>query len=219
MDSDQVELVFDPKYHAYWWGDKLVPSVTQILDSNGYTSDFCKSQSHADRGTEIHEMVSLEIKRIMNGRRHGKESKFRLLDLQQKYPDEFSQFTNFWQDFNLVFIASESMIHGSLQLFAPDGKPYSPDWAGMIDFIAVGRKTNVTYFVDVKTGMQPPPHTPLQLAGYALGMYPIGYEEVKRLALKLHTKRKKYGTKPYENQGDFDQWLKEVARFKRNNPQ
>lgn len=216
--SQQVKLVFDPKYHAYWWGDKYVPSVTQILDSNGYTSDFCKSNSHALRGTEIHEMVNLEVIRLMDGRKHGPKSKFRLAELASKYPKEFKQFSDFHRDYDLIFTASEKMVHGSVGMFEPDGKPYSPDWAGMTDAIAVQRKTFELYNIDVKTGMNPPPHTPLQLAAYTLSVYPIGYENVTRMALKLHEKRKNYGTKPYTNYEDFNQWLTEVKRYKRNNP-
>ena len=219
MVPDQGRLVFDPQYHAYWWdGVIYVPSVTQILDSNGHTSKFCKSESHAIRGSEIHEMISIEVKRLIDGRSFTARLKSRQAELIAKHPVEFQQFQNFYRDFDLEFISSEEMVHGSLQYYQDNGLPYLPDWAGTLDITAIQRKTGKIYIPDIKTGKNPPAYTDLQTAAYTFSKYPIGYEDVQRMAIKLHAERKNYGTKPYNNQEDFYLWQLEVKRYQRNNP-
>jgi hypothetical protein len=216
--SHEDRLTFDPEYHAYWWdGSIYVPSVTQIGDANGYTSDFCKSKSHADRGTEIHEMVELEVIRQMDGRKLKGDSKFRLEILSTVYPKEYQQFIDFCSDYGIKFTQSEHVVHGSLQYYKDNGQPYKPDWAGTKDLEGVGKNGQI-YIIDIKTGKQPPPYTHLQTAAYTISSYPIGYEDIKRMALKLHADRKTYGTKPYDNTEDFHQWHLEVQRYLRNNP-
>jgi len=219
--SQQIQgrLTFDPKYHAYWWdGTIYVPSVTQILDSNGYISHFGKSDTHAERGTEIHEMVHLEIKRLMDGRSVKGQSKIRLSELKAKYPVEFDQFTDFHTELDIQFIETEVMIHGSISLLEYRPGPYRPDYAGTGDIFGMFRKTGQLLDADIKSGLQPPPHTRLQLAAYTLGQYPLNYAEVKRAALTLHATKKKYKLKPYENVDDFAEWIKECKRYQRNNP-
>ena len=222
MDGYGNRLTFDEQYHAYWWdGAIYVPSVTQIIDANGYTSDFCKSQSHADRGTDIHKMVQIEVgRRIFNKtvKQLKRESRVELDELTSKYPAEFDQFNQFCADYDLEFVGSEKKIHGSLQLYEDNGLEYRPDWAGTNDITAVKRKTDQYYLIDVKTGMQPPRGTYLQTAAYTISEFPIGYEDIKRMALKLHAKRKSYGTKPYDDRKDFSEWETEVRRYYKNNP-
>lgn len=216
---DQVRLTFDPKYHAYWWDGKYyVPSVTQILDDSGHVSKFCKSESHANRGTEIHEMVHLEIKRLMDGRTVKGQSKIRLQQLSSKYAAEFDQFTQFHKDLDIEFIETEVMLHGSVGLLEYVPGPYLPDYAGMSDIFAVFRKTGKLLNADVKSGKTPPPHTRLQLAGYTLARYPMDYKDVTRGSLTLHDSRKTYKWKEYEKEEDFQEWIQQVKRYKRNNP-
>ena len=212
-------LTFDPKYHAYWWdGKQYIPSVTQILDDSGHISKFSKSESHANRGTEIHEMVHLEIKRLMDGRSVRGQSKIRLEHLKSVYPIEFQQFTEFHTELDIEFMETEVMVHGSIGLLEYVPGPYIPDYAGTADIFGVFRKTGCLLAGDVKSGMSPPPHAKLQLAAYALARHPMDYANVKRGALTLHANKKKYKWKEYEKEEDFQEWIQQVKRYKRNNP-
>ena len=213
---DQNRLTFDPEYHAYWWdGNTYVPSVTQIGDANGHTSDFCKSKSHADRGTEIHEMIELAVRSTIKKRISIPDSA-KLLGLMNNHPAEYNQFKDFCSDFGMKWTKAEEMVHGSLQYFSDNGLEYKPDWAGTKDLEGIDKYGRI-HIIDVKTGKNPPPFTNLQTAAYTISSYPIGYEDINRMALKLHHTRKKYGTKSYTDRSDFSIWAQEVKRYKRNN--
>ena len=190
-----------------------MPSVTQILDSNGFVSDFCKSTSHADRGTEIHEMIHLDsMERIEDTWSNNS----RVFDLYNKYMDEWEQWRDFLKTSGFRPIESSFLVHGSVALLeGRNVNPYIPDWCGEGDLLCV-TPDNDYAIVDIKTGESVPPHTPLQTAGYSMGRFPMDYMDVKRYSLRITSKRKRFKLKEYEDPGDFDKWLQEVKRFHRN---
>jgi hypothetical protein len=55
------ELTYDPEKHHYYMGLVRVPGVTEILDSAGLISEFCKDEVAADFGTMFHLTMTLKL--------------------------------------------------------------------------------------------------------------------------------------------------------------
>ena len=213
MDQGKERLDFQEEHHAYWWdGMYYVPSVTQILDANEHVSKFCKSASHADKGKEIHDMISLFIDSKISKKRMMEESKNRLDVLSMLYREELNQFEEFCSNFTITFLSSEKTSYGYLH----EGLGDIPDWAGTTDIIAM--VNGEPAIIDVKTGASIPPHARLQTAAYVLSEFPLDYDSVQRFALRINTKTKKYKTVPYTNLEDYEEWRNECRRYHRNNP-
>lgn len=60
MDSTGL-FQCDPETHTYYLGEKVLPSVTQILDDVGIidSNKFCKDEFYLDRGHAIHSATDL----------------------------------------------------------------------------------------------------------------------------------------------------------------
>lgn len=215
-----ASLKFDEVKHLYTWHTDetivYVPSVTQILDANGHTSPFCKSREHAERGKQIHRLVELHNLQLLHGMLDVFQQ-FEYEELKLQHPIEFNQYCEFLYDFDCIVLMTEKLIHGSLAFYGDlEDSEYCPNWAGMFDIALLARKTGAIYQVDVKTGKQPPASAALQTAAYTISEFPLEYLDIHRFCLMLHRDRKKYGTKPYNNQNDFTQWREECLRFQRN---
>jgi len=216
-------LRFDADKHVYWWGAYPVPSVTQILGDNGWISDFCKSKTHADKGTDIHRMVELavKLKSFAHYDAYGSLKVEELDRLRSTYPEQYRQWQEFLQDTGFEVYSSEVMSHGSISLY--DGSEdfdYWPDWAGTRDLSGWMPSIGKWAIVDMKTGSNAPPHTNLQTAAYTLAEHPLDYREVSRWSLRLDGKPgKKYKLKEYHDPEDFRKWIEEVKRWQRNQSQ
>jgi hypothetical protein len=184
------------------------------LGDNGHISDFCKSKPHADRGTEIHEMISLHIAG------HNQINSQRYHALGTEYPAELNQWKEFVSDTEFIVLHNELPIYGhtSYHLGASEDDGDTPEWAGMLDLYGYFRKQGWNAVVDIKTGSSAPPHTALQTAAYAIGVDPMDYENTKRFSLRINGKGK-YKLKEYQDPGDYRRWVEEVKRWQRNQSQ
>ena len=205
---------FEEARHLYWWGDDIIPSVTQILGDNGWISDFCKSKTHADKGTEIHRMVELACT-------PGDLDSFELYNLIEKYPEQYRQWREFLSETGFQIHSVEEVVHGSVSFYRGSTDPdYWPDWAGTRDLYGYMPSVKKTAVVDLKTGAQAPPQTHLQTAGYTLAEHPLDYLDISRWSLRLDGKPgKKYKLKEYDKPDDFRVWVEEVERWQRNQQQ
>jgi hypothetical protein len=55
------ELRYDPETHSYFMGKVRVPSVTQVLDSVGLISPFCKDETAAAFGSNFHLVMTFKL--------------------------------------------------------------------------------------------------------------------------------------------------------------
>ncbi len=202
-------ISFEPGRHLYWWDDKhIIPSVTGILGDNGHVSQFCKSDKHASRGTDIHRMVQIDC---MHSSQVTSDMSVDLEELTILYEQEWIQWNNFKAETECCVIESEFLVYGFL-----DGNATGiPDWAGTGDLYVHFGKTDQLAYVDMKTGSSAPPYTNLQLCGYSIAHNPLCYDRTQRYSLRLDGKRK-YKLKEYTDQSDYDRWIEEVKRWRRN---
>lgn len=67
-DFDTPELTFDEEWHTYRVNDKIVPSVTRLLDDGSYTNvDQEILKKACERGTLIHKEIEMYLKHTEKG--------------------------------------------------------------------------------------------------------------------------------------------------------
>lgn len=182
-------LRFDDATHTYWVEGQRLPSVTQILEAEGFISSYCKDDEAAEYGNNVHLMVSLDV--------HGR------LDEDSLDPGLRNPFTGWrlfrgeWPHLSPIKEYVEEPLYHHRLLYA--GTPDLPMW------MRSGRSRQLVV-IDVKTTATPQAHHELQTAAYE----PLLRQELKirpdattlRAALYLSHKSHKYRLIWHENGGD-----------------
>lgn len=82
-------LRFEPEAHKYFWNDKEVPSVSQILKGIGITRDYEKvDEFYRLRGTYVHQAVQFHVKRTLDEDTLDQENVLPYLKAFKKFESE-----------------------------------------------------------------------------------------------------------------------------------
>lgn len=173
-------LSFDEASHTYTYGGLIKPSVTQVLDLMGYVSPFCKSETAATLGTELHALFEYYDKGVLIEKG--------LPDIDVKCLEMYKSYKN---DVDPTFTDIETVLYDQ-----------SLDVCGKLD--RAGIKPD--FIMDIKTGSSVPESARLQTAAYAMMRFPLTYEDVKRYCLHINPKLKTYKIKSYDNPNDYLEW-------------
>ena len=158
--SKQV-LSYDDLTHTYTLGDRVIPSVTQILSRGGFINDTSfYTREACDRGRAVHTAIQYW---------HEDDLDPESIALEYTgYVGAFMQFvhkTGYEREFN------EKLVYSPSQ-----------DYAGRADLI--GRLNGRRVLIDIKTG-KAPKWVGAQLAGYGLALAEMGYPIRSRFCLEL----------------------------------
>lgn len=143
---EPASLSFDAESHSYHLAGRRIDSVTQILEACGFIDDRWFKEEHADFGTLLHRMVSLDISGELDRSSLSIQVRPYLLAWKKFHHD--SGLADGWR------IQSEVRVTG------PRG-----DYAGTADIIA-SKPAKRTRFLDIKSGGKAAWHR-LQTAAYA----------------------------------------------------
>lgn len=155
-----MSLSYNAENHTYYYKGKLVPSVNQILKSEGVIPDFTfpAAKAKCTLGTYVHQAIDLHFQQILD------ES-----SLQGKVKDYFNGFRKF-------------QSHLSINPVAVEKKMYSERWgfAGTSDFFT----DKILY--DIKCSATIYPYYSLTLAAYKiLTEEDLGHEIEETIIVKL----------------------------------
>lgn len=151
-----MNLTFEPESHTYRLEGKVIPSVTQILTSEGFIDGSWFTEYSRDRGTKVHRAIELYD--------DGDLDEERLDPVLRPYLEAWKRFKAH---------ASVSVLRSEIQLASE-----AYQFAGTVDKTALlgGMKA----VLDIKTG-EVQPWTGLQLAAYQL----LLAETMPRIAVQL----------------------------------
>lgn len=163
-----MTLTFDPSTHIYRLGDKVVPSVTRIIeplmDTEWYTDEGAKRGTMVHRGIHVHELGLLE-----------------------EVPDELFGYLNAWirfkkeSDFSVGWtehmMYSELGFCGTADVLGCFKGKVKPD--GLPDIVEF--EPDKLALIDLKTSDTPKNWWPIQLAGYSI----LSGDNRKRYTLRL----------------------------------
>jgi len=146
----KADFSFDPVTHTYFYGGKVIPGVTAILDSHGLISEFAKRDQNArTRGHYVHKAMALFGKGILD-----------------------------WSELDpriLGYVLSGVLFYKEWK-FQPyedalESPWYHPDYlyGYTMDALGFSVKLQEHLLPDFKTGKAPKLATKLQLAGYKEG--------------------------------------------------
>ncbi len=181
-------IIFDSGSHTYKVGGLIKPSVTQVLDIMGMVSPFCKSETAAAIGTELHSIFEKLDKGeadyhgpILSDWRPVNNPYLLCIEMYERYKD----------DINPTFTDIECLLYDEVL-----------DVCGTVDRAGTGPD----FIMDIKTGSSVPESARLQTAAYAMMRFPLTYTETKRYCLHVNPKLKNYKIKTYEDPYDFVEW-------------
>lgn len=178
---------FDQASHTYRVGGLIKPSVTQVLDLMGYVSPFCKSDTAAALGSELHSLFEYFDKGVL---------------IQDGLPQEqakcLEMYKLYKRDVDPTFTDIEAVMHDE-----------ALDVCGMVDRAGI----NPEFIMDIKTGSSVPESARLQTAAYAMMRFPLTYEDAKRYCLHINPKLKTYKIKSYDNPMDFIEWENTCKKY------
>jgi len=143
---DQIK--FDAETHTYTVGDRVVPSVTQILQEVGIIDTRWYTDEARIRGTYVHEAIHLH---------HNGGLNYDSLDAVIK--PYFDAYLKFLKITKFEYIDGEEIVYHEAR-----------NYIGTYDLH--GRYNNLNTLLDIKTGTSAPKWAGLQTAAYAdcLGM-------------------------------------------------
>lgn len=82
-------LRFEPEGHKYFWGDKEVPSVSQILKKIGITRDYDRvDEYYRQRGTYVHQAIQFHVEHKLDEESVDKENILPYLRAFQAFESE-----------------------------------------------------------------------------------------------------------------------------------
>jgi len=182
-------VVFREEDHTYWDGNTRYPSVTEILQAEGFISTFWFDDWSRTRGIYVHKAIELYNKGELL------ES-----DLDERLAPYLDAWRRFKENSEIEIIASEKIV-------------YSDTWqyAGTLDIdCEINGEESI---VDPKSGSVDAA-TALQLAGYAMTYE--NYYGLKRYGLSLKGGRP--SIVPFKDTMDFGVWqsLLTVYHYKLN---
>lgn len=174
---------YDPDRHLYYSpSGEWLPSVTQVLDGVGLTSQFYRGQRAADLGTAVHNACCL--------------SDLGILDKDLTDPEivgYVSGYEGFIRDSGFTILESEKLVWSKRHRYA--GRL---DRFGLLD----GDST----LLDLKTGVLQEAAA-LQLAGYQCAYdEETGCGPCRRIALKLYPDGR-YAIREWSGDDDVYTWL------------
>ena len=139
-----ADITFNAERHEYTHRGVLVPSVTQILQAEGFTAYYGNASAAAERGTWVHKAAAL----IDNG----------MADVNTPEDPGWVPYLFAYES----FLADHPPLAQWVEIEQPH---YNSTWhiAGTPD------RVTTEYIVDIKTG-KPTPADQLQLAGYGILM-------------------------------------------------
>ena len=184
-----ITLKFVEDDHTYWWGDRRLPSVTQVLQSAGLVDTTFFNEEAAVRGTYVHRAAEL-----LDGGNLDEET----------IDPVVAPYLEAYQKFLKMYGPKWSAIE--TRLADPD-----TGFAGTVDRVGtlgVG-KSRKLYVVDLKSGSPAPFHA-IQIAWYSAlvvrdrikkGISPSHAVKVGRLAVYL-TKKGSFTVKEYTDVKD-----------------
>jgi len=184
-------LTFDPEKHEYWYEGRIIPSVTQILQAEGFIDTAFYDDWSRDRGKYAHKATEL----------------YDLDDLDEESLDpEISPRLEAWKRFlsesGFQIVAIEEQVSN-----------ISLRYAGTLD--RRGFLSGKRAILDIKTGAVEP-WAGIQLAGY--GMTAPDYYGIERYAVQLKDDGK-YKLTQFKDMNDFGIWRAAVScyHWKNNN--
>lgn len=198
------DLTFNSEKHEYFWKNKKVLGVNQVLDAAGFKNyeivcSECESQIHSFVNEEIMERAA-NFGKALHHACHLLSLGILDWDTVDK---ELLPYLEGWQQFCVDYeawhVASEKMVYSE-----------AFEFAGTVDNISelsIGRT-----IIDIKTGRKNKKHR-LQLAGYALAENP----DAKRAAVYLGPDYEdNYSFELFDNPEDLDAFTAalEIAKWK-----
>lgn len=183
-------LTFDPEEHIYRFRDRIVPSVTTVLDMVLGRDRFRSPAMEAGmrRGRAVH----LATQYYDEGRLNQKTLHFAILPFFQAYKD-------FLRDVSPEIICVEQQVYHE-----------AFEYAGTLDRVVT--INGVMGILDIKTGGSAPLHAGPQLAAYAQAVL-MGSRMLKRWALVLSGDGK-YKLKQYDDDSDWDVFQAALSIFR-----
>ena len=185
-----MSLKFDEENHIYTWNDKVVPSVTTVLQELNLVNFSNVPTGVLDRAQKWGKAVHKAIELIEKGKIDEKT-------LDAKLKPSINAWMRFKSDNNIVNKAIELPIYSNIY-----------GYAGTIDRVCFDKKTSEIYVVDIKTSTSMPGRIAgLQLAAYQqLWAEHSGEGVNKRLIVQL-TPEGQYKVKEYKGMEEFNMFL------------
>lgn len=185
-------LQFIPDTHQYLYEGREIPSVTGILQAEGFIDTTWYDDWSRERGKMVHRATEL----------------YDLDDLDEEGLDEaLVPYLEAWKRF---------LRESGFQILEMEHKVYSPSlqYAGTLDRLG-GLPEHKPAIIDVKSGAVEP-WVAIQLAAYAM-TYP-DYYGIERYAIQLKSDGK-YSLKQFRDMNDFGIWRAAVScyHWKNNN--
>lgn len=183
-------ITFREEDHTYWDGDTRYPSVTEILQAEGFIDTTWFDKWSRMRGLYVHKAIELY-------------NKGELLeeDLDERLAPYLDAWRRFKENSEIKIIASEQIVSNVLW-----------QYAGTLDIFC--KINGYESIIDLKSGVVDAA-TALQLAGYA--MTSENYYIIKRYGLSLKGGRP--SIVPFNKIDDFKIWQSVIAvhHYKLNN--
>lgn len=176
------EIKYNDSDHTYWVGNVRLPSVTEILQDEGFINNTWYDEWSCTRGTYVHRAIELYNSGALL------ES-----DLDERLVPYLDAWRRFKENVSIQIIASEKMVYSAIF-----------QYAGRLDILCeINREKSI---IDLKSGIVDSA-TALQLAGYAICFE--GYYSIKRYGLSL--KDGKATIRAFNDPKDFEIWKALVA--------
>ena len=139
-----TRLTFESRDHVYRLGDRIIPSVTQILAGAGVVDSRWFNDGSRNLGDCVSQVTMLDDR--------GTLDESTVADVLRPYLDAWRKFKN---DNAVEVLDVERRVHDAAHWYA-----------GTLDRIAILNGSQVPVLVDIKTGCRYPWH-PLQTSAYA----------------------------------------------------
>ena len=176
----QPVIGFNEEAHLYTVAEKVVPSVTTII--NFQKESFYLDNGAKERGTIVHKLL---------------EEHDLGLDTEWLYGDEYAAFLQYYKDFLIDFRPD---------FFGVECPVYHErlNYCGTID--RVGTIDGKPFIADIKTGSSVPAWASLQTAAYAMAYFE-DYKQVNRFVIHVNpNKLRAYKLCVYQDSNDFTEW-------------
>lgn len=180
-------LSFDKQAHVYKWGDKVIPSVTQILKGVGIIEDKFYTDDAREKGTYVHAVLEMIDRNP---------------DKRIDYDESVSGYVKAWGDFKRDNV--DEILEIEKPMFFDDYL-----FAGTLDRI-VKLKNVGNAVIDIKTGASQRWHE-LQTAGYELLAF--DKQTTPRACVYL-SEDGRYQIKRHQFMSDFRVFMSAVSIFK-----
>jgi hypothetical protein len=214
--SPPVEARFYPETHTYTYHDRVIPSVTQILNEIGFI-DFSRVPRETllaaqQRGTYVHQVL------------HA------ILEDDFDFPDDCEEEYRGYVESGLAYLADV----GKHPLRDADGRPCAVEWrfwhptryyGGTCDYVGWDRD-GVLSLDDWKSGEPSDVCAPLQLAAYEAGVRACllpqldqpYHGEIRRRAVKLYRDGTPGRPEPYRDPRDLSVFFSALScvHYRRN---